>query len=198
MARLILVPQFPTKLRYQEWWWVEFPYHLAKFFDEIIVLGKRVKLNSLYSGNGNLFAPTTLAVRFEMSQIEEYLNLKVKEDDVLLLNDISYPGLFANVLFHKKPNKCYAICHATSKNYFDYFQGVRKSKYPVEKGIAKLFDKVIVATAYHKDKLNWPNISILPLPEPPRNLTHAPQNLRKVVSVARKGRQRLISNYLML
>ena len=40
MKRLIFVPQFPSKLRYQEFWYTEFPKQMEKYFDEVIVLGK--------------------------------------------------------------------------------------------------------------------------------------------------------------
>lgn len=190
MKRLIIVPQYPTDLRYQDWWWDELPKHLEQFFDEVIVLG----LNSFF-GKGPkseaTFAPLEKAVDFEMLQIEEYLNLQLEPEDVLLLNDISYPGLFANILFHKRPLRCYTICHATSKNAYDYFEGVREFKYPVEEAIAKLFDKVIVASNYHKEKLGWNNINVLPLPESPIQAEQIPMHRHHwIVSVARKTPQK--------
>jgi hypothetical protein len=41
--RLIFVPQFPTKLRYQNWWITEFPHQFKNYFDEVITLGAIAK-----------------------------------------------------------------------------------------------------------------------------------------------------------
>ena len=193
-ARLILVPQYPTRLRYQEWWWDEFPKRLSKYFDEIVVLGKTYG-DSAREAPSSKFAPMKSALMFERNQIMEYLDLELRKDDVLLLNDLSYPGLFANILFHMKPERCFAICHATSKNRYDYFADVRYSKYPVEKGIAKLFDAIIVASKYHSDKLGWNNLYVLPFPEVSSAFS-SPQ-LRngtkkyRIISVAREGVQKV-------
>jgi hypothetical protein len=97
--------------------------------------------------------------------------------------------LFANVLFHKRPDKCFAICHATSKNAYDYFEGDREIKYPIEKAIAKIFDKVFVATEYHKKKLGWPNIHTITLPFPPFPGKEGIKQYN-IVSVARPGKQK--------
>ena len=188
MSRLILVPQYPTKLRYQEWWFSMFPTHFANHFDEVIILGKQVSF--LPRDKEYLFAPIHEAIKYETQQIQEYNDLFLNHGDVLLLNDLSFPGLFANALFHKRPDKSFAICHATSKNKYDYFAHDRLSKYPIEKASARLFDSVFVATDYHKIKLGWPNIRVTGLPVPPfigRN-----QNKKyEIVSVSRRGVQKI-------
>ena len=191
MSRLILVPQYPTKMRYQEWWYEQFPYYLKRYFDTVIVLGQYT-LDSIQKSPNNLFAPVDKAIEFEQSQISEFMLMDLFHNDVLLLNDLSFPGLFAHVLFHKKPSKCFAICHATSKNSYDYFASVRKSKYPVEKGMAKLFDKVIVGSKYHAKKLGWDNIQVLPLPESPHTNTwvSVPNRKYDIVSVSRHTKQK--------
>ena len=169
MSRLILVPQYPTKMRYQEWWWDQFPKQLSGWFDSVLVLGKSSLWKSRSAGKINWFAPIDLACWFELQQIDEYLRtVELFDDDILLLNDLSFPGFFANALYHKKV-KSFAICHATSKNAYDYFAPVRKSKYPVEKATAKLFEQIFVGSQYHADKLGWDNITVLPLPNPPLN-----------------------------
>ena len=187
MGRLILVPQYPAKLRYQEWWFTEFPKYLNAFFDEIIILGQRI--SEYVIAEESLFAPTDLAIRYETQQIDEYTRLVLKPNDCLLLCDLSFPGLFANVLFHKKPNKCFAICHATSKNKYDYFAKNRGIKYPIEKATAKLFNKVIVGSQYHKEKLKWPNIVVKKLPFPPFRPWESVK-WNEIVSVARPGIQK--------
>jgi len=188
MSRLIIIPQYPTKMRYQEWWFTEFPKQYGKFFDEVIVIGHATSMRSSpYAG----FAPVETACQFETQQIYDYLQFPLRDDDILLLNDLSFPGLFPLLLFHKKPSKCYAICHATSKNAYDYYQSKRDIKYPIEKNIAKLFDGIFVATGYHKKKLGWPNIWVTPFPNPPMMSTVTKEEKRiPVVSLSRPGVQK--------
>ncbi len=187
MARLIFVPQYPSKLRYQEWWMVEFPRQLRGYFSEVIVLGSH--FNQTQHGK-NVFAPTKEAVEFELHQMEEYNRLDLHPDDILLLNDLSYPGLFPSILFHKRPKKCFAICHATAKNNYDYFLGMRKIKYPIEKQFAKLFDTIFVGSEYHKKKLQWKNIKVLPLPNPSFRFITKETKEFDIISVARSGVQK--------
>lgn len=188
MGRLILVPQYPTSLRYQEWWWDEFPKHFKDYFDEVIVLGDGVVVPT-EDVIGSNFAPIKSAIDFEVRQIDEYTRLNLWPNDVLLLNDLSFPGLFAQVLYHKRPKKCFAICHATSKNSYDYYAKDRRSKYPVEKGVAKLFDKIFVGSLYHKHKLRWDNTVVTYLPFAPFK---GKVRLKEynVISVARPGKQK--------
>lgn len=186
MGRLILVPQYPTKLRYQEWWWDMFPKRFKDYFDTVIVLGKN---RNTLPGVGSNFAPINEAIQFETQQINEFLNLELHDNDILLLNDLSFPGLFAHILYHKRPKKCFAICHATSKNRYDYFAKDRRSKYPVEKGVAKLFNKIFVASHYHKDKLGWENTSVVSLPFAPFAGRQSTIQYN-ILSVARPGKQK--------
>lgn len=193
MGRLIIVPQYPTAMRYQEWWFYTFPTQLVSGFSETIVLGKSAVGDipqdaDIFTGS---FSPMDQAILFELQQIKEYLELEILPNDTLLLNDLSFPGLFAHVLFHKRPKKCYAFCHATSKNRFDYFQKMRSVKYPVEKTIAKLFDFVFVGSHYHKNKLNWDNCVVTYLPFPPFTNIHQEKKKKyKVVTIARKTKQK--------
>jgi len=196
MSRLILVPQYPAKLRYQEWWYSEFPKEYREHFDDVLVLGQGIKNTSVQADDGQ-FAPKDEALEFEMKQLQEYLQLDLRSDDILLLCDISFPGLFSNILFHKRPNKCFAICHATSKNKYDFFSSDRKAKWKIESGTARLFDKIFVASEYHQRKLEWKNTEVIPFSFPPMHRwamlggyipTYDRQN--HVVSVARKGIQK--------
>ncbi len=197
MSRLIFVPQYPTPLRYQEWWYKEFPRRLLGLgFDHIITLAGG---SIVAAAEASLFAPTETALEFEAQQIRQYMDLQLEPDDTLLLADLSYPGLFANVLFHKRPKHCYAICHATSLNRYDYFADNRKQKWPIEMAQAKMFDLIFVASAYHYVKLalhgiDVYNMKILRFPLPPfpgqvpQNLFHERTNT--IVSVARGGIQK--------
>jgi hypothetical protein len=103
---------------------------------------------------------------FEQVQISEYMNLDLKDDDILFMSDLSFPGLFSNILYHKKPKRCFAYCHATSLNSHDYFEPVRYSKYPCEVAHSKLFNSIFVGSEYHKNKLGWNNIKVIGVPVP--------------------------------
>lgn len=175
--RLILVPQFPQKMRYSSWWMYDFPNNLKHYFDDIIILGENSDLiNQSDSNIGGLFSPIELSMKFEFEQIQEYYNMELYNDDILLLLDVSFPGFFPHVLYHKRPNKAFAFCHATSVNNLDYFETINfkcdDSKADSEAAIFKLFDKVFVSSEYHKVKLlnnDFPEniVALKALPNPP-------------------------------
>jgi hypothetical protein len=57
MSRLIFVPQYPTKLRYQEFFISEFPKELSKYYDEVLVLGKNFCKDYKRSEDKEMFSP---------------------------------------------------------------------------------------------------------------------------------------------
>ena len=166
--RVIFIPQYPTPMRYQIWWYWKLPSEMEKGGFEVITIGEEyVKKMKSTRGSTEMFSPIDVAIEFETEQIKEYMDLKLREDDVLFLADISFPGLFPHVLFHKKPSRCVAFCHATSINFADYFAKDRRSKYPIETGLSRMFDVVLVGSNYHQDKLGWSNTVVTELPYPP-------------------------------
>ena len=167
MSRLIFIPQYPTPMRYSEWWYNEFPREFrARGFD-VLKLGEKY-LSTTQRADAQMFSPITTAINFEVEQINEYMSMDILDDDILFLADLSFPGFFSNVLYHKKPHKCYAFCHATSLNYLDYFEPVRSSKFPCETAHASLFRKVFLGSYYHMRKLSdWRNTVVTYLPYPP-------------------------------
>ncbi len=188
--RIIVVPQYPTKLRYQEWWFEEFSVYLRPYFSDVIMLGEGT-VQMIEKADLGGFAPVHRAINFELEQIKEYMALEINPQDILLLNDLSFPGLFAHTLFHKKPNRCFAICHATSKNRYDYFAKQRGAKYPVEKAIGGLFKTIFVASEYHKNKLGWGNLEVVGLPNPPFKPHKSKLKARLVVSASRPNLQKV-------
>jgi len=172
--RIIFVPQFPSKMRYQEWWYTEFPKQFKARGLEVLTLGEKY-LDVIQHRRSTLdmFSPINQAIEFETEQIREYMMLDIRDDDILFLADISFPGFFANVLYHKECPKQYAFCHATSLNRLDYFQSVRYSKFPVESSHSFLFNTVFVGSKYHQHKLQavddryWCNVMVTYLPFPP-------------------------------
>jgi hypothetical protein len=192
--RLIFVPQFPVELRYQNWWITEFPHQFKNYFDEVITLGSMISYDfeKKQERDNAMFSPIDQSILFECEQVKEYLSLTKKEDDVLFLADLSFPGLFTNVLFHYPVKRMYAFCHATSMNTLDYFEKCRKSKYLVEAGHADLFKKVFVGSKYHEKKLqhtgHFKNTEVVYLPPPPFTFFDSFKNVHKSLSIVSASR----------
>jgi len=186
--RIIFVPQYPTPMRYQEWWFWDMPAQLRKSGFEVVTLGLDYG-GTIEAGCG--FSPVEAAIEFETDLIREYMDMTLRPDDVLFLADLSFPGLFANVLHHKRPSKMYAFCHATSLNTYDYFRQVRHSKFQVERGQAVMFANVFVGSRYHANKIgscDWPlNLTVTGLPLPPNSVISPIRTEKKrfLISTAR-------------
>ena len=187
MSRIIFVKQYPAKLRYQEFFSYLFPREFAKYFNEVVEIG--VPDNLLYSDRG-LFSPVKESILFEQQQIREFLNLQLRDDDILFHCDLSFPGFFSNVLYHKPIKNAFAFCHGTSLNNLDYFCKSRYSKWKIETGHSKLFKKVFVATEYHKKKLGWKNIEVVALPDTPFD-GYKFEKKYDIISVARPSIQKV-------
>lgn len=194
MGRLIFVPQFPTPLRYQSWWFSVFEKEFKKYFDEVVVIGKSYCNPPIIDlKDKSMFSPIEHAINFETSQITEYLNLNICHDDTLFLSDISFPGVFCNVLYHKPCPKMFAFCHATSLNKYDYFAHVRKSKFKIESTHASMFDKVFFGSNYSLRKTGWKNGVVVYLPSPPISIIQK-LNVKRdipIVSVCRPNIQKV-------
>jgi len=191
MSRLIFCPQFPENLlRYQEFWFTEFRKQFKKHFDEVITLGENVVTGMEQGKDHEMFSPIGNAIYFEQSQIIEFLNLELRADDIFFLSDLSFPGFFTNILYHKPLKNCYTYLHATSKNNYDYFSPVRHSKYPCEVAHSKLFKKVFVGSEYHKRKLGWKNLEVIGLPIPPFQ-TFKEDKKYDIISVSRPSIQKV-------
>lgn len=163
---------------------------------KVIVLGEDYA-NSMKHRRGtmSMFSPVHAAIEFECRQIDEFMNLNIQEDDYLFLADLSFPGFFANVLFHKPVKNSFVFCHATSLNNYDYFSDVVDTKFSAETTHSYMFKKVFVGSEYHKNKLFWPNIVVTYLPFPPI-FTHGAYldfNYREndIISVSRPSKQKV-------
>lgn len=171
MSRLIWAPQFPTAMRYQQWFYREFKTAFEKEYDEVIILGKqwihemKIKQHSVLSGESEMFSPIGLAIELELHQIQEYMALELQDGDTLFHCDLSFPGIFHNILYHKRPSKAFVYCHGTSLNNMDYYERDRESKWNVELGNTLMYDKVFLATKYHQDKLMLDNSVVIGLPD---------------------------------
>jgi hypothetical protein len=193
--RMIFVPQYPTPNRYPSWWFWKFPEEFRKAGFEVKVLGEQyAKTMVLDRGDHSNFSPIRKAINFELEQIHEYCSMELRSDDILFLADLSFPGLFCNALYHQRPKKMFAFCHATSANKYDIFEDVRYSKFPVETAHADLFNKIFVGSEYHAGKILWPNTVVTSLPSP----THLKQfknetKIYQISSASRPGKQKVDS-----
>ena len=163
---MILVPQYPVSYRYTGWYFYVFREMFHKYFDYIRVLLPRNFCRLETEFDSVVFSPVEESIKFELGQIESYLTISDKElnSSVLFCCDISFPGIFTSVLYHRRPKYAFALCHGTSRNKYDYFAKYRSSKFSCESGFAKMFDRVFVATEYHKRKLGWSNCEVVGLP----------------------------------
>lgn len=192
--RVIFIPQFPSSMRYQEWWYTEIPFQLRNAGLDVHVVGKEYIENTfLDKCTSDMFAPIKQAIEFEAQQIHEYMNLDLNHNDVLFWADTSFPGIFGHVLFHKRPDKIFGFCHATSLNHYDYFEPVRPYKYPIENSLGIMFDSIFVGSRYHKAKLGWRNAKVLYLPFPPMqdNFFKNVNKHTEIISVSRVSIQKV-------
>jgi hypothetical protein len=200
MSRLIFVPQYPAKMRYAEWWLKSFVDEFKKEYDDVIVLGWNYLWKTRVSRqSSDMFSPIDESINLETVQMNEYMSLDIRDDDTLFLADISFPGLFCNVLYHKTCPKMYAFCHATSLNAYDYFAPMRKHKKKIELDHAKLFDAIFFGSYYSINKTKWSQKGIrcirTTLPDSPDDILKPikPNNLRPIdlVSVCRPSIQKV-------
>lgn len=181
-------------MRYQEWWFNEFKEQFEKAGFVVYTLGRKfLQQTKKYVTRPEMFSPINAAIDFETAQINEYMEMDVRVDDILFVADLSFPGFFSNVLHHKRPNKCFAYCHATSLNKYDYFEPVRKSKFEVETGQAKLYDEIFIGSNYHRDKLRWPKTNVVRLPYPPFKGQKSEKTIL-IASAARPTKQKVDLN----
>lgn len=191
---LVFIPQFPTKLRYQEWWLDVFKKEFKKRFKKVITIVGDESNTKFFSKE--LFSPVDSSIYWELDQIEEFNEMMLDGNEIIFVSDLSFPGFFSNVFYHREFFNCFSFCHATSLNNFDYFQPVRSSKKLIEKAHFKLYKKIFVASNYHKEKLiNELNIEpdkliVTPLPFPPfKGKPNA--KLFDIISVSRFSNQKI-------
>lgn len=190
--KLIFVPQFSQKMRYQEWFYPIFTKELKRRFNDVIVLGNQFleKNNLNYLNDKSMFSPINKTIKFELEQIKEYIELNIDEDDILLIMDLSFPGYFFQSLYHKKCKNIFSYCHATSMNNMDYFEQDRTSKFLVETSHSMLCSKVFVGSEYHKKKLGWSNVEVIGLPNSPFE-TYNEKKIYDIISVTRPCEQKI-------
>lgn len=201
--RIIYVPQFPTEMRYQLWWASKIPEEFIKSGHEVIILGKEyINMIKHKQSSIEMFSPINVAIELECEQIKEYMNMSIRNGDVLFLSDLSFPGFFANALYHKQCSKMFCFCHATSINKFDYFSNVSYSKFDVESAHSELFNKIFIGSYYHEKKLTnnynydeyssyWRNCIVTYLPFPPFKSSLISEKKYNIMSASRPTPQKV-------
>ena len=153
-STLVIIPQYPVLMRYQEWWLHELCNHLSPLH----VINPNVSSPQTHR-EIKQFSIVTPAVEYELRQIQHLHNLleTLPENTVLFFADISFPGLFVGyvpLIKKLRPDvKLVGFCHATSANYKDFWEPVRNVKHVLEQFVFDFFDVVFVSTEYHANKL---------------------------------------------
>ena len=197
MRRLFFVPQFPAVLRYQEFWYEEFPKKLSEKFD-VIVLGKSY-FNNYDTIMSKIriqlrledFTPVTESLRFETCQILEFLKYEILDNDIIFVTDLSFQESFISQFYYRNVKNAFAFCHGTSKNKYDFFRKTKQSKWMAETAHSKLFKKIFVGSNYHKEKLGWNNIEVIGLPKNPYIVKYDVPKTQDIISVARDCVQKI-------
>ena len=83
VERLYFVPQYPAKMRYQEWWYWYLPKGFQEYFDEVIVIAPdivRIKEAPL-----ELFSPIDETIEFEAEQLKKFMIYGIRTMCFLLI-----------------------------------------------------------------------------------------------------------------
>ena len=147
MSRLLIFPQWPSKLRYPEWWSDQLRRGFSKHFNVVNISGESVSED--YSARD--FSSLKSSIIWEAGQLKEAVNV-IQDGDILFFADISYPGFVPQLVFHYKDNKKFGFCHATAKNFGDVFEYERNAKYMQEKAVMSHLDGVFFGTEYSRNK----------------------------------------------
>jgi len=108
------------------------------------------------------------------------------------------------VLYHK-PINAYAYCHASASNHLDYYSEMcnEREKWMIEVTHSHLFNKVFVATEYHRNKLlsessnDFNDIEVVGFPRTPLGLLPKVPSIiplekkDRIISVARMCKQKV-------
>ena len=148
---LYVLPQLPVKNRYTEDW-------ISVWSRELRLLKKDFRI----LGDIEISAPLTKyftnpveALKYECNQISDLIKFASPHDKIFCL-DTDFPGLLSAaipVLKLVNPDlKFYGYLHAGSWCDGDIFEG-NAGKSWMERALLDIFDKIFVATNYHKEKI---------------------------------------------
>jgi len=154
---VILIPQLPVSGRYSEYWPSLWQSKLQELGVECTIPYNAPSVKLDRSKPYNYFTNTLEALDFELSALKMLLRFVTSGDDkTILFLDGDFPGLstpFVQVLKLVDPEvKCYSYVHAGSWCNGDVFSK-SKGKKDLESSMFNTFDKVFVATEYHRNKI---------------------------------------------
>ena len=154
--RIVWLPLEPFPLRYTEQWYSWFPREFNRWGVNYIQVNGQpltsgIELGSVLDAYGTTY--------YKMQQISKLIALmrlgKVTSNDVLLFADLWYPGIealkYISCLGGQRP-KIVGILHAGTydSNDFTYRTGMRPWGHLLEAAWLGIFDRIFVATGYHK------------------------------------------------
>lgn len=149
-----LLPQLPCKNRYTEDWIQIWSRELKNLGVEFRVLG-----HDTSTPITKFFTDPDYALRYECDQLRALSQMdRLTQLEKIFCLDVDFPGLLSAaipVLKLRNPDlKCYGYLHAGSWCNGDVFAGISGKK-QLERAMFDVYDKVFVASGYHKDKIQW-------------------------------------------
>lgn len=151
MKNIIIIPMLPIAMRYSDWWNRRFQDELQKLMAprgfNVVCPFVPLKGYSEFSSSEQFMAHQ---LDFEMDWLNYLHHQVLNKDDIVLVLDCATPGLIGSYLHTRKPCKFVGFCHGTSFNALDIFPMSRR---PFDAAVLSAFDKVLVASQYHKGKL---------------------------------------------
>jgi len=150
MNKLVIIPMLPIRMRYSAWWNTVFPSRLRELLCGTMDVTTPTLLGSTYESFDNTPSFCQKQVDWEIDWLCYLHNLHLKPSDVVLVLDCTTPGLIGSYITTHKPCHFMGICHGTSFNRLDIFSVTRNT---FDAAILREYDKVLVASEYHKLKL---------------------------------------------
>lgn len=147
---MYLLPQLPCKNRYTEDW-------IKIWSRELVNLGTQFKVlgGSTPVPITKFFTDPNQALQYECNQLK---TLVASNPEKIFCLDVDFPGLLSSAIPALKlmnPKlKCYGYLHAGSWCNGDIWTGIPGKK-QIERAMFDTFDKIFVASWYHKSKIQW-------------------------------------------
>uniref|UniRef100_A0A7C3WPA2 Glycosyltransferase n=1 Tax=Dictyoglomus turgidum TaxID=513050 RepID=A0A7C3WPA2_9BACT len=146
---IYILPPLPVKNRYSQDWIDVWKRELNKLKVNYKIIGEEKAVDLTY-----YFTNPIEALKYESKQILELVKVLKKKDKILVL-DTDFPGLMVPVIHLLKKIykiKVYGYLHAGSWCEKDIYENI-KGKKELEESMFKTYDKIFVATNYHKRKI---------------------------------------------